>query len=69
MSKALNKAQKQRVQRRALNKALDFFRGISGRRLASTRYGDGLRRGQLKEDLIHQTLEDERDAERHLIDF
>ncbi|RWB08821.1 MAG: hypothetical protein EOQ39_18590 [Mesorhizobium sp.] len=72
MSKAKNKAQVQRIQRRVLNKTLDFFRGISGRRLT---HGDGLRRGQVLEDVVYQTLEDELDEEeatdaieRHFID-
>jgi len=38
-----------RATRRRLNRALDFFRGISGRRINQAHYGAGINRRDLRE--------------------
>ncbi|MES0134471.1 hypothetical protein NKJ88_05825 [Mesorhizobium sp. M0016] len=49
MSKAKTKIQGRRIQRRVLNKAIDFFSKVSGRRLAGLGHGSGLGRDHTRE--------------------
>ncbi|WP_157385589.1 hypothetical protein [Mesorhizobium sp. STM 4661] len=54
----MSKAKQQRIQRRVLNKTLDFFRGISGRRLAGRSHGRGLSRDQINEHSTRVLMDD-----------
>lgn len=58
MSKAKSKILQRRTQRRVLNKALDFFSKISGRRLARLDYGGGLGRDHIEQYLTKRNRRD-----------
>lgn len=58
MSKAKSKILQRRTQRRVLNKALDFFSKISGRRLAHHGHGSGLGRDAIEQHLIDRNRQD-----------
>lgn len=55
MSKRKSRQRDRRLARRALNKALDFFKQVSNGKLMRSRYGDGLRASDIKDSSRDET--------------